>query len=171
MSIRMQNRQRSLSIDTRTLKRRLQQAMAYLGCADQELSIVLAGDRFLRMLNRTYRHQDRATNVLAFPQLPVTDGEPITPLLGDVIVSLPTAAREACAGQQSLEDRVLYLLLHGLLHLLGYDHERSATDRRRMQALEHKLLAHLAASPLVAARRSGKEGGGESTLYIGGEKT
>jgi probable rRNA maturation factor len=163
MSVRMQNRQRSLSIDTRTLKQRLQQAMAYLGCADQELSVVLAGDRFLRILNRTYRHQDRATNVLAFPQLPVTDNAPITPLLGDVIVSLPTAAREAHAGQQSLEDRVLYLLLHGLLHLLGYDHERSATDRRRMEALEHSLLAHLASSPRVAARRAGKGRGGNRT--------
>jgi probable rRNA maturation factor len=145
--------------------------MVSLGCADQELSVVLAGDRFLRTLNRTYRHQDRATNVLAFPQRLVTDGEPITPLLGDVIVSLPTAAREARAGQQSLEDRVLYLLLHGLLHLLGYDHERSAMDRRRMEALEHRLLAYLASSPLVAARRPGEDGERERTLDTGGEKT
>jgi probable rRNA maturation factor len=85
--------------------------------------------------------------VLAFPQPPVREGAPITPLLGDIIVSLPTAAREAHAGQQPLEDRVLYLLVHGLLHLLGYDHERSATDRRRMEACERRLLAHLAASP------------------------
>ncbi len=60
-----------------------------------------------------------------------------------MIVSLPTAAREAYALQQSLEERVVYLLLHGILHLLGYDHERSATQRRHMEALERRVLAYL----------------------------
>jgi rRNA maturation RNase YbeY len=125
------------------LKLRLQQAMVYLGCADKELSLVLASDRLLQELNRTYRDQDRPTNVLAFPQGPVANHEPTTPLLGDVVVSLPIAAREAHDLQQSLEDRVLYLLLHGLLHLLGYDHDRSPTDRRRMHRRERTLLAYL----------------------------
>jgi probable rRNA maturation factor len=170
MTIHMQNRQRSLSIDTVALKRRLQQAMVYMGCADQELSVVLASDRFLQALNRTYRQQDRPTNVLAFPQFPVREGAPLTPLLGDVVVSLQMAAREAHTEQQSLEDRVLYLLVHGLLHLLGYDHEGSATDRRRMEARERRLLAHLASSP---ARRStplrGKQGRGAHDLQTHGK--
>jgi len=126
------------------LKQRLQQAMEYLGCADKELSLVLASDRLLQELNRTYRDQDRPTNVLAFPQGPVGDHEFTTPLLGDVVVSLSIAVREAHDLQQSLEDRVLYLLLHGLLHLLGYDHDRSPADRRRMHRRERMLLAYLA---------------------------
>jgi rRNA maturation RNase YbeY len=66
-------------------------------------------------------------------------------MLGDVVVSLPTAAREARDLQQSLEERVVYLLLHGILHLLGHDHEGSAAQRRRMEALEREVLAHLPA--------------------------
>ena len=71
------------------------QIMAYLGCPDQELSVVFGNDRLLQELNRTYRHKDRPTNVLAFPQSPTYAGEPASTMLGDVIVSLPTAAREA----------------------------------------------------------------------------
>src|SRR5206468_4029758 len=82
--------------------------------------------------NRTYRHKDRPTNVLAFPQSPTYEGEPATPMLGDVIVALSTAAHEAHDLQQSLEERVVYLLLHGILHLLGHDHEGSVAQRRRM---------------------------------------
>jgi len=143
MTIRVQNRQRTVAIHTAVVKRQVRRIMAYLGCSERELSVVFGSDRLLRELNRTYRHQDRATNVLAFPQHPTYEGEPVTAILGDVIVSLPTAAREACALQQSLEERVVYLLLHGMLHLLGYDHERSAAQRRQMEALERQVLAHL----------------------------
>lgn len=143
MTIYVQNRQRAVAIHTAVVKRRAQQIMAYLGCTDQELSVVFGSDRLLQELNRTYRHQDRPTNVLAFPQGPTDVGELATPMLGDVIISLPTAAREARAYGQALEARVVYLLLHGLLHLLGYDHERSAAQRRCMEALERQVLAHL----------------------------
>lgn len=143
MAIWVQNRQRAVSIDTASVKQRVQQIMAYLDCREKELSVVFAGDRVLQDLNRSYRHKDHPTNVLAFPQLPVTGAEPTTPLLGDVIVSLPTAAREARELAQSLEDRVLYLLLHGILHLLGYDHEGSAAERRRMETLEQTILSYL----------------------------
>src|SRR5215510_4259617 len=143
MTICIHNRQRAVAIHTATVRKQVLQIMAYLGCPEQELSVVFGHDRLLQELNRTYRHKDRATNVLAFAQHPTYEGEPVTALLGDVIVSLPTAAREACALQQSLEERVVYLVLHGILHLLGYDHERSAVQRRHMEALERQVLAHL----------------------------
>jgi rRNA maturation RNase YbeY len=143
MTIRIQNRQRAVTIDTATVKKRVLKIMGYLGHSDQELSVVFGSDRLLQELNRTYRQKDHPTNVLAFPQSPTYEGEPATPMLGDVIVALPTAAREAHDLQQSLEERVVYLLLHGILHLLGYDHEGSATQRRRMEALERQVLAHL----------------------------
>ncbi len=143
MTIRVQNRQRTVAIHTAAVKRRVRCIMAYLGCSDRELSVVFGNDYLLQELNRTYRHQDRATNVLAFPQHPTYEGEPVTTMLGDVIVSLPTAAREASALQQTLEERVVYLLLHGILHLLGYDHEHSALQRRHMEALERRVLAYL----------------------------
>lgn len=145
MTIRVYNRQRTVAIDTAAVKKCVLQIMAYLGCSDQELSVVFGSDRLLQELNRTYRHKDHPTNVLAFPQYPTYEGEPATTLLGDVIVSLPTAAREARDLQQALEERVVYLLLHGILHLLGHDHEGSAAQRRRMEALERQVLAHLQA--------------------------
>ncbi len=143
MTIVVQNWQRAVAIGTPGLKRRLHQVMSYLGCDEQELSVVFAGDGLLHELNRTYRDKDRPTNVLAFPQPPVSATGPTTVLLGDVIVSLPTAASEAEALGQSLEVRVLYLLVHGLLHLLGHDHEGAAADRRRMETLEQEILAYL----------------------------
>jgi probable rRNA maturation factor len=111
---------------------------------------VFASDRLIQELNRTYRQHDRPTNVLAFPQYPTYDGEPAHPtVLGDVVVSLPTAAREAHEQQQSLEAYVVYLLAHGLLHLLGYDHEYSAAQRQRMEQREREVLAHLRAQALL----------------------
>jgi probable rRNA maturation factor len=150
MTIRVQNRQRAIAIDTPGVKRHLQHAMAYLGCDQRELSIVWGNDRLLHDLNRTYRHQDRPTNVLAFPQTPVIDmasgTSPGAELLGDVIVSLPTAAREAGDLDQPLETRVVYLVIHGLLHLLGYDHEGAVVERQRMETLEQDILAYLSES-------------------------
>jgi rRNA maturation RNase YbeY len=145
MTICIHNRQRAVAIHTAAVKKRVQQIMVYLGCPEQEIGVVFGSDRLLQELNRRYRHKDRPTNVLAFPQSPTYAGEPASTILGDVIVALPTAAREAHDLQQSLEERVVYLLLHGILHLLGYDHEGSAVQRRRMEALEQEVLAHLQA--------------------------
>ncbi len=145
MAIVVQNRQRTVRINTPQVKRQLLRVMAYLGCQEQELSVVFANDRLLHDLNRTYRDKDRPTNVLAFPQAPVDTAGPSARLLGDVVVSLPTADREAQTLEQPLETRVVYLLIHGLLHLLGYDHEHSETEQQRMEALERELLAYLTA--------------------------
>jgi len=143
MTICIHNRQRAVAIHTAAVKKRVLQIMAYLGYTDQELSVVFGNDRLLQELNRTYRHKDHPTNVLAFPQAPTYAGEPASTMLGDVIVSLPMATREAHDLDQSLEERVIYLLLHGILHLLGDEHEASAAQRRRMEALEQEVLAHL----------------------------
>jgi probable rRNA maturation factor len=143
MVIHIHNRQRKITIDLPCLKQRLQQVLEYLSCADAELSVVLANDQFLRQLNRTYRQKDRPTNVLAFPQGPMPNASDLPLLLGDVVVSLPTAAREAREADQPIEAHVLYLVLHGILHLLGYDHERSAAAQQRMEALEQTVLTFM----------------------------
>lgn len=143
MTLHVHNRQRTVPIQTAWVKQRAQHMMTYLGCAERELSVVFGSDRLLQTLNRSYRGKDRPTNVLAFPQTPIYPGEPETALLGDVVISLPIAAREAQDLQQTLEERVVYLLLHGLLHLLGYDHEASVPARRRMATRERQVLAYL----------------------------
>jgi probable rRNA maturation factor len=90
-----------------------------------------------RELNRQYRHKDYATNVLSFPaDLPPELG---LPLLGDVILCAPVVAREAQAQGKSLDAHYAHLTVHGVLHLLGYDHE-TISDARTMEGLEVQIL-------------------------------
>jgi probable rRNA maturation factor len=114
-----------------------------LGEDSAELSIVLTDDAEIHALNRDYRGRDRPTDVLSFAQ---REGEgPVDEsLLGDVILSVPTAERQARERGQSVESELLELLAHGLLHLLGYDHEISEEEERRHLGRQRELLALLA---------------------------
>lgn len=107
-----------------------------------EISIVLAGDDFVQGLNRNWRHIDSPTNVLAFPCS--ADADPIDgeQLLGDVIVADQTTRREAAELGLPLEHHVAHLIIHGVLHLLGYDHMNDA-DAEEMEHVEILALANL----------------------------
>ena len=111
------------------VSRRARAMLRALQLEDSELSVVLTGDNQIRDLNRIYRRKDRPTDVLAFAQ---AEGEPSRAegLLGDVVVSVPTARRQAQARGRPLVAEVTMLLAHGLLHLVGWDHETAAQDRR-----------------------------------------
>ena len=111
-----------------------------------ELSIVLVSDREMRRLNRTWRDRDRSTDVLAFAQAEGEGGVP-DGLLGDVVISVDTARRQATELGHPLGHEVDRLLIHGVLHLLGYDHEVSAAEARRMQRRERALARTLADPP------------------------
>ncbi len=109
-----------------------------------ELSVTLVDDAEIHRLNRAYRHIDRPTDVLAFA-MREGDGAELHPhLLGDVVISLETAARQAAHRGVPLVDEVRTLLAHGTLHLLGYDHERSPAEARRMFRRQRELLRALA---------------------------
>jgi probable rRNA maturation factor len=112
-----------------------------------ELGIILADDAEQRRLNRDYRGQDAPTNVLAFSVwergMPVPPGAPV--LLGDVVLAFETVAREAADQDKRLEDHLGHLVVHGVLHLLGYDHV-SAAEAVTMEALETSILAKLGVS-------------------------
>jgi len=118
--------------------------MLELDLRDAELSLVLVSDRVMHELNRTWRGKDRPTDVLAFAQ---REGDGASPdgLLGDVVISVDTARRQAVAHGHSLAAEGDRLLVHGLLHLVGYDHERSPVEARRMQRKERALLRALEA--------------------------
>jgi probable rRNA maturation factor len=111
-----------------------------LGLSGRELSISLVGDRAIRRLNRTWRKKDKPTDVLSFPADEGPRGAPGPKPLGDVVISLDTASRVAKQDARPLEAELARYLAHGILHLLGYDHERSAAEARKMFALEEKLL-------------------------------
>ena len=111
-----------------------------------ELSVVLTDDRAVRRLNRDWRGQDKPTNVLSFPAqngMPARHlprGVPV--LLGDVVVACGVAATEAAAQGKTLRAHLAHLVVHGVLHLLGHDHEADA-DAERMEALEAKILRRM----------------------------
>jgi len=108
---------------------------------DAELSLALIGNAEMQQLNARYRHKDYPTDVLSFPaasNLP-TD----TPLLGDVIISIDKAAEQAKEQRRTLDQEIVTLLIHGIVHLLGYDHERSAKDARIMTRMEKKMARQL----------------------------
>lgn len=100
-----------------------------------EVCITFVGDEEMRELNSRFRSLHRTTDVLSFPQ----DGGPAQDILGDVIISVDTARRNALRYNESLKDEVLRLIVHGMLHLFGFDHKKAA-DRARMRAKEDELL-------------------------------
>ena len=118
-----------------------------------ELAIVLVDDRRQRALNRQWRGKDASTNVLAFPgaaSVPV--GTPLP--LGDIVLAIGTIADEAEAQSKKLADHVTHLVIHGTLHLLGYDHDLPSRAKR-METLETRLLAQLGiANPYTPPRRA-----------------
>ncbi len=123
------NRQRRRRIDAARLRKVLRSAGRDLGVGG-EVAVVLAGDHLLRRLNRQFRGKDRPTDVLSFP------GEGGEEGLGDVVISVPTAERNARRQGHRLPRELDILALHGFLHVLGYDHE---TDDGAMDRLEGRL--------------------------------
>lgn len=125
-------------VSAATMKRRADKMLAALRLTGAELSVALVDDATIHALNRDYRHKDKPTDVLAFA---MEEGEP-TPagkggkgqppqarVLGDVIVSVDTAGKQARRRRRPLLDELTMLLAHGLLHLLGYDHQDDAQER------------------------------------------
>jgi probable rRNA maturation factor len=127
--IEVVNRQRGLKIDTETWATFAAKALAAIGRADSSATVAFVSDKRIRQLNQQFRGVDKATDVLSFPA-----DEPDN--LGDVAVSVETAAAQAKENGLSFEDEIAQLILHGLLHLSGYDHE---TDNGEMNRLELRL--------------------------------
>lgn len=99
------------------------------------LSVAFIGDAELRRLNRLTRGIDRVTDVLSFAYRRTS-----TELHGEIVIALPTARRQAVTIGHDLREELLFLFVHGLLHIIGYDHERSAREERRMFALQRRIL-------------------------------
>jgi probable rRNA maturation factor len=117
-----------------------------LGDRPGALTLLLADDDFVRDLNRRYRGIDKATNVLSFPALQAFPGR-----LGDIVLAFETVASEARAQGKLLRDHARHLVVHGVLHLLGRDHEVEA-EAEAMEALERSILAELGVADPYLAR-------------------
>ena len=151
MLIMLNNRQRRRKIMTRQLKKVAEKILNALGCPEEtELSISIVSDLAIRRINRDYLAKDRPTNVISFS---LQEGEcsGIAPhALGDVIISADTSSREAEIGGLDPFERLCFLLMHGILHLCGFDHERSGDlEAKRMQLKEKELFGILKKEGLV----------------------
>jgi probable rRNA maturation factor len=121
-----------------------ERVLSALGAEGSELSVSIVGDRTMRSINREYLGKDRPTNVISFSMREGEFGDLNPQALGDVVISADTAAREAEEGGITFDERFCFLLLHGILHLSGYDHERSGeAEAVRMETKEKELFALL----------------------------
>lgn len=138
------SRRRLSGIRTADVRRDAARLLRLLDVAASELSVALVDDAEIQRLNRDYRRRDAPTDVLAFAMREGDHADLHPEVLGDVVISLDTAARQAAARRVPVAAAVRTLLAHGILHLLGYDHERSPAEARRMFATQRALLKRLA---------------------------
>ena len=126
-------------------QRAIDASFAQLGVVSgtSELSILFTDDAAIQVLNREWRGKDKATNVLSFPAFPVEPGDPLPPMLGDIVLACETVRREADEENKPFEHHLTHLMVHGLLHLLGYDHE-TEEEAEEMEGLERQILSSLA---------------------------
>jgi probable rRNA maturation factor len=120
--------------------------LAEIGAASparSELSVVFTDDAHIRALNAGWRGKDKSTNVLSFPAFPAGGGGVLPPMLGDVVLASETVAAEAMNEGKPLADHLTHLIVHGVLHLIGYDHEIDA-EAEMMEQAERRILASLA---------------------------
>jgi len=136
---------RRVSFRRRSFSRLAQRLLDAIDEEHSELSVELVGDARMRRLNKQFRNKDRTTDVLAFAMREAKG--PSSALLGDVVISVPTAVRQSKARGHSVDEEIVRLLIHGLLHLIGYDHERGEREAQRMRRKERALWRRLQPVP------------------------
>jgi probable rRNA maturation factor len=149
VSVDLLNRQRKVHLDARILAPLMEAAMNAAGVADRDVTVVLVSDRAIHRMNKQWRGMDSPTDCLSFPTAEGEGSEFAGPELGDIVISLERALEQGpihlegdVPPEKALESEVLFLFVHSLLHLMGYDHQKPG-DTRRMKAMEKRILAAL----------------------------
>jgi len=140
MRISIQNRQKRILLNLRKVRRATQRILTELGLLDAELSLLLVDDARIQDLNRRYLNRDKPTNVLAFS---MREGEFSTlhpHLLGDLVISVETAKRQSNRFGLDEMEMVILLMVHGVLHLIGYEHEGTKKGAREMTLKQKELF-------------------------------
>ena len=125
------------------LRAKAKKLLKDLGVSPAELSILLVDNSQIQKLNRLWRKKDHPTDVLAFAQREGEGADPADPVLGDIVISVEQAKKQAEAQGHSLEKELDILLIHGILHLLGYEHEHGGRQAKKMREKEKELLEKL----------------------------
>ena len=142
MEILINNEFPKIKVDARKIKQQIGKVLTSLNCNEHEISILFIGDQGIRDLNHQFRDIDLPTDVLSFPQILAGELEiPGALVLGDVAISLETARFQSEEHGLSFEAELTLLLIHGILHLLGYDHEISGQEEDRMRNKTRELFS------------------------------
>ena len=142
MKILINNEFPEIKVDARKIEQQIGKVLISLDCNEHEISILFIGDQGIRDLNHQFRNIDRSTDVLSFPQILAGELEiPGALVLGDVAISLETAQCQSEEHGLSFEEELTLLLIHGILHLLGYDHEVSDQEEERMRSKTRELFS------------------------------
>ncbi len=145
MAIWFRSHLRRIPVRPNTIRRIAQTILIQAGYPTAQLSLSLVGRTRMRSLNRKYRSRDYPTDVLAFPMGLVEIQAPV--FLGDIVICLPIAIGQASRFNNTSDQEIVRLLIHGTLHLLGYDHEISQKEAARMQRKERAILKKLIPTP------------------------
>jgi len=140
MQVLISNDQREFFVDCQLLETQCRNILFFLECENQELSVLLTNDKKIQELNKKYRGQNQATDVLSFPQSEGEESEPNVHLMGDVVISMMTAKRQSVEHGLSFDEEIILLLIHGILHLLGFEHERSEEEANLMKIKTRELF-------------------------------
>mgnify|MGYP001427606029 FL=1 len=151
MGVLLRNDHPDINIDCNDIENIIIKIMDHLDCRNQEVSILLTGNKYIRRLNQEFRSIDQPTDVLSFPQN--ADEDPCIPeevILGDIAVSLDIAKAQAKEHGLDFKEEIILLLIHGILHLLGYDHEISEQEEKQMRNKTRELFKLIFPKRLLA---------------------
>ena len=140
MVVLTDNSQNKIEISIEKIREKAKAVLSALDSPEGELSILIVDDSQIASLNKKYLNREGPTNVIAFPMQEGQFPDVNPQLLGDIVISAETACKEGELSGISTEERLTQLLVHGILHLFGYDHEKIERDARRMEAKSEELL-------------------------------
>ncbi|MFP3999088.1 MAG: rRNA maturation RNase YbeY [Desulfobacterales bacterium] len=145
MEVLITNRQNFCRISEERIRKTASALLEALGKTGAELSLLIVDNEQIAEINKTYLYRTGPTNVIAFPMGDSGFNEIQPELLGDIVISVETADKEASNAGYCMEERFTELLIHGILHLLGYDHETNEQDAKQMNEKSDELMAYLKA--------------------------
>jgi probable rRNA maturation factor len=149
MEVLISNRQKKIKLNLRRIRTLAEEILRFEGLPENtELSLVFCDDDFIQKLNDEYLGKNRPTDVLSFP-IDEDEVDHEVRLLGDVVISMETAERQAKEVKHAVGLEVAFLMIHGLLHLMGYDHQKSKGDLLRMREREQSICGHLGEKNLL----------------------
>ena len=144
MTVSIRNIQKKQKVNTSRFRKSLKRLLKELDIENHEISVLIVDDEQIRKINRDYLNRDRPTNVISFAMTEGFSGDIHPEILGDIVISAETALRDASADGLQFSDEMEFLLIHGLLHLIGYNHENTTKEEtQRMRKMEQELFYRL----------------------------